>query len=196
MATRVKVRVESSGADIIRAVAHRTLDSWSSRPSIDLAMAVLVVGGHAILVYGRHTGDILQWANQSQRLSVYAAGAGMMSLIAGFAGTAIAQYGSSSGPVVAVLRSLHGRAIRRNWLNISGWLLAGTLLCVVAMAVDSEKSARSSEWIFEASLCIAVTKFIRLLFLFGLLLSALDSEVEKPKEQATIGRGGVLSRGK
>lgn len=110
-----------------------------------------------------------------------------MSLIAGFTGTAIAQYGSSSGPVVSALRSAHGAAIRRNWLNISGWLLIGTVLCLIAMSIDTERTPKGSEWVFELALSLAVFKFLRLLFLFKLILSSLDQEVDQPKRRTRVG---------
>jgi hypothetical protein len=86
----------------------RLMNTWSDRPSSDLFIAAFLIANHIYLVYVVRVGNILHWADQSQRLAVYAAGAGMMSLIAGFTGTAIAQYGSSSGPVVAAIRSAHG----------------------------------------------------------------------------------------
>jgi uncharacterized membrane protein len=156
----------------------RLMNIWSDWPSSDLLIAAFFVASHLFLVYVVEAGNILHWADQSQRLAVYAAGAGMMSLIAGFTGTAIAQYGSSSGPVVAAIRSAHGTAIRRNWLNISGWLLVGTVLCLVAMSIDTKVSPRGSEWLFEIALTLAILKFVRLIFLFGMILSSLDQELE------------------
>jgi hypothetical protein len=111
-----------------------------------------------------------------------------MGLIAGFAGTAIAQYGSSSGPIVTALRSAHGRSIRKNWLNIAGWLLVGALMCLASLAIDRPKSPNGSQWLFEFAMAIAITKFGRLLFLFSLILSSADAEVEqgKPKKTAKL----------
>jgi hypothetical protein len=164
------------------------MNFWSDHPTFDMLLVVTLIGTHLLIVYRFDSGNVLHWTNQSQRLAVYAAGAGTMSLIAGFTGTAIAQYGSSSGPIVTALRSTHGAAIRRNWLNISAWLLAGTVLCVIAMAIDATKSPRGSEWMFEVALAIAVLKFVRLMFLFGLILSSIDSEVERPtRKRRSIG---------
>lgn len=155
---------------------RKIMDVWAGRPSTDMIIAAVAVGIHATIVSRLHSGNVLAWANQAQRLGLYAAGAGMMALIAGFAGTAIAQYGSASGPVVSALRSVHGAAIRRNWLNITKWLLLSAVLCLVAMAIDGDKTTRGSEWVFEAALAISIAKILRLLFLFGLILSAVDAE--------------------
>ncbi|MFF4198252.1 hypothetical protein [Nonomuraea sp. NPDC001831] len=100
-----------------------------------------------------------------------------MSLIAGFAGTAIAQYGSSSGPIVNALRGRFSRTIRRNWISITSWLLICAVLCIVAMSIDGEKAnTRGSQWIFEAALAVAVMKFTRLIFLFNLILKTVDAD--------------------
>lgn len=165
----------------------KLMNAWSDRPTSDLIAVALFLGAHVLLVYRFQVGNVLHWANQPQRLAVYAAGAGMMSLIAGFTGTAIAQYGSSSGPVVSALRSTHGVAIRRNWLNIAGWLLLGTVLCLVAMSIDEESGPRGSQWVFEAALGLAVLKFVRLLFLFGLILSSIDQGLNEPLPRRRIG---------
>jgi hypothetical protein len=77
---------------------------------------------------------------------------------------------------VTALRSAHGKAIRRNWLNITKWLLAAAVLCLVAMAVDGEKQLHGSEWIFEIALAVSIAKFVRLMFLFSMIMSAGDSE--------------------
>ena len=165
----------------------KLMNAWSDRPTIDLMIVALLLGVHALFVYKFQVGNILHWADQPQRLAVYAAGAGMMSLIAGFTGTAIAQYGSSSGPVVSALRSTHGIAIRRNWLNIAGWLLLGTVLCLVAMSIDTKPSPRGSQWVFEAALGLAIFKIIRLLFLIGLILSSIDQGLDEPLPRRRIG---------
>ncbi|MFI6254557.1 hypothetical protein ACIBCL_00400 [Micromonospora zamorensis] len=170
----------------LRRTFVKFMNVCTDRPTLDLLVVAVIVGGHALLVYRFHTGNVLHWADQSQRLAVYAAGAGMMSLIAGFTGTAIAQYGSSSGPVVSAIRSAHGLAIRRNWLNIAGWLLLGTVLCLVAMSIDTKAGPRGSQWIFEVALGLAILKFFRLLFLFGLILSSLDQGLSEPVSRRRI----------
>jgi hypothetical protein len=130
----------------------------------------------ALIVYRLDAGNVLAWANQAQRLALYGAGAGVMALAAGFTGTAIAQYGSSSGPIVKALRGHHGKAIRRNWLNIVRWLFWCALLCLVALAVDGSSSTKNSEWIFEVAVAVSIVKVIRLVFLFDLILSATDGD--------------------
>ncbi|MDI5937191.1 MULTISPECIES: hypothetical protein [unclassified Micromonospora] len=161
---------------------------WSDHPNVDLALCLLFVGGHAFVVYKLGHGNVLHWADQSQRLAIYSAGAGVMSLIAGFAGTAIAAYGSSSGPVVTALRSAHGEKIRSNWRNLTRYLLTAAVLCLVAMAIDSKTTPRGSQWVFEAALAIAVAKFSRLAFLFDLILTAVDSGAENPRPKRTLTR--------
>lgn len=166
-------------AELLRRRFRRPLDVWSNHPATDLSLAAILVGIHLYLVYGLDMGNVLHWAKSEQRLALYAAGAGIMALIAGFTGTAIAQYGSSSGPIVNALRSTHGRAIRRNWLNIVKWMFCCGLLCMAAMAIDSQNSPKGSQWIFEAAVAISIVKVIRLLFLFDLIMSSVDGEHEE-----------------
>lgn len=156
--------------------AKRPLGLWSDHPSVDLVLATIVVLAHLFVVNRVNKADILYYADHGQRISVYGAGAGVVALIAGFTGTAIAQYGSSSGPVVTALRSAHGRAIRRNWISITSWLLTSATTCLIAMAVDRNSSPTGSQWIFESALFVALCKFSRLVFLFRTILNAIDSE--------------------
>lgn len=177
----------SGWSPFLRRWTIKAMNSWSDRPTFDLLIAAALVGAHAVLVYRYKMGNVLEWADQAQRLAVYASGAGLMSLIAGFTGTAIAQYGSSSGPVVSALKSAHGIAIRRNWLNISGWLLVGTILCLASMAIDTNNGPRGSQWVFEVAFALAILKFARLLFLFNLILSSLDLDLVETPPRKRIG---------
>jgi uncharacterized membrane protein YsdA (DUF1294 family) len=152
------------------------MDRWTDKPLADLLMTLAIVGGHlgVVLLWGH--GDVLAWPSTEGRIATYAAGAGVMSLIAGFTGTAIAQYGSSSGPIIDVLRKTFGPKIRRNWINITKWLLGSAVLCIVAMSLDRKNGTFGSQWIFEFALAVAIFKFARLLFLFGLILDITDKQ--------------------
>ncbi|MEU5989233.1 hypothetical protein ABZ806_09655 [Spirillospora sp. NPDC047418] len=126
---------------------------------------------------------MLSWTSTEGRIATYAAGAGVMALIAGFTGTAIAQYGSSSGNVVNMLRQSFGRIIRKNCLNIMSWLLGGAILCILAMAIDTKHGTFGSQWVFEFALLMAVLKFCRLWFLFKLILEATDVQSTQPQRR-------------
>jgi hypothetical protein len=168
--------VKTRGLEVVVRLRTWVGNQWSNHPSVDLPVAAVVVAIHAILVYRYNVSNVLGLAESSQRLAIYAAGAGTTSLTAGFAGTAIAVYGSSSGKVVADLRARYGQVVRRNWRSILGWLLASAILCILAMTVDTKSSARSSEWIFEFAIVISATKFARLIFLFGLVMESADHD--------------------
>ncbi|MBN6050685.1 hypothetical protein JYK22_01970, partial [Nonomuraea sp. RK-328] len=156
------------------ALTSKIANGWTDHPLADL-LILLIVGLHLLVVVVWGHGDVLAWASTGNRLATYAAGAGAMSLIAGFAGTAIAQYGSSSGPIVNAARGRFSRTIRRNWISITSWLLICAILCIVAMSIDGEKAnTRGSQWIFEVALAIAVLKFTCLIFLFNLILKMVD----------------------
>lgn len=167
----------SNERGLVSRVRASVLDFWSNHPAADLAMAGMVVGGHVLLVYHFKHGNILSWADQQQRLAIYAAGAGIMSLIAGFAGNGITQYGGASSRLIAQIRRRYGATLRKNWVSIISWLLTCAILCIFAMAVDSKEGPRASEWVFEVALCVAVVKFARLVFLFSLILKSLDADL-------------------
>jgi hypothetical protein len=139
-------------------------------------LVVLLVGSHATCVFVLGFGDVLAWADASQRTDTYAAGAGITALIAGFTGAAIAQYGSSSGPLITAIRAAYGSKIRKNWLSIARWLMTAATLCVISMAIDGGKEPKGSSWVFEVAFAIAILKFMRLVFLFDLILISIDRQ--------------------
>lgn len=171
----------------LRRRASRFVAPWAEHPSLDLVVAAVIAVGATAISIVWNLKNPLGSASQSQRLAVYAAGAGAMSLIGGFAGTAIAQYGSSAGPIVTALRATHGAAIRRNWLSITTWLLIGTVVCLLAMTFDAGRRGTVSVVAFEVALSIAVMKFARLVFLFSLILTSADAETTPPKAPRAIG---------
>lgn len=156
------------------------MDRWTDHPSADLLATLIIAGSHFAVVKVYRHGDILSWPSTDGRIATYAAGAGVMSLIAGFTGTAIAQYGSSSGRIIDALRKSFGAKIRHNWIDITKWLLASAILCIIAMSLDRESGTYGSQWVFEFALVIAIFKFGRLLFLFGLILDATDKQGTQP----------------
>ncbi|MEU8238522.1 hypothetical protein AB0C07_09775 [Actinoplanes missouriensis] len=182
---RRKVSIRPSIGSSIRERLTSALSPWTDHPVFDFLIVLLAVGAHLFIVKYWHSGDFLAWTTQDSRKDLYVGGSALMGLIAGFAGTAIAQYGSSSGPIVIALRSAHGKKIRKNWLNIAGWLLVGALVCLAALVADRPDSPNGSQWLFEFAMAIAITKFARLLFLFSLILSSADAEVEEAPAKKT-----------
>jgi hypothetical protein len=151
-------------------------DWWSDHPATDFIPVCIIVGFHFSVVQGLKHGDFLSWPSTEGRIATYAAGAGVMALIAGFTGTAIAQYGSSSGPIVDALRRSFGETIRRSWASVVTWLLISALLCIIAMSIDRKTGTFGSQWVFEFAMCAGIAKFARLLFLFRLFLNASDRQ--------------------
>lgn len=178
----------ATGAGSARRGIQRTrtrilADAWASNTYLDLITGLLIIGTHLAVALTWHHGDVLSWPSTEGRVATYAAGAGVMALIAGFTGTAIAQYGSSSGNVVNMLRQSYGNVIRKNCLDIMGWLLAGAILCIIAMAIDTKRGTFGSQWVFEFALLMGVLKFLRLWFLFKLILEATDVQSTRPQRR-------------
>jgi hypothetical protein len=155
-------------------------DAWDRHPGIDLLLTLLVISTHLLLVYAWRVPDIIGAADPGQRVAIYGAGTGAMSLIAGFTGNAIAQYGTAPGAVAQQIRSRFGLTIRKNWSSIIRWLLTSVILCIIAMIAGSGKTSNDSEWIFEFALLISIGKFCRLVYLFRLVMSVTDFESGRP----------------
>lgn len=155
------------------------IDKWTNKPGVDLLLVLAILGLHLYLFRYFGVKAILPWSDSPQRLAVYAAGAGMASLIAGFAGAAIAVYASSSGATAVQIRKSFGSIIRKNWISILSWLLTSAFLCIFAMTIESKSSANYSQWLFEFSILIAIVKFGRLVLLFSLVMKSSDVDVSK-----------------
>lgn len=164
----------------------RCLDWWGNHPALDIILTALVTGSHWLMIYEGKFGDILAWAGTTGQTATFAAGAGVMSLIAGFAGIGITQYGTASGDAMDYVRREYGRTVRRNWLNIISWLLISSVLCLIALALDTHPRG-PARWVFEVAFVIALLKFFRLVILFRLLLAATDRQASGTLEPPRIG---------
>lgn len=164
----------------------RVLDWWGKHPILDIALTVLIVISHWLVVdQGRH-GDVLAWIGTDGQTATFSAGAGVMSLIAGFAGIGITQYGTTSGDAMDYIRREYGRIVRRNWLNIISWLLICSILCIIALALDT-KSTGPARWVFEVALVLAIMKFARMVMVFRLILIATDRQASGTLTPPRIG---------
>ena len=181
-----KVTVESARWTWDSRTLGRCLDWWGEHPVLDIILTAIIVTGHWVEVYQGKHGDLLAWAGTSGQTATFAAGAGVMSLIAGFAGIGITQYGTSSGDAMDYVRREYGKTVRRNWLNIISWLLVSTVLCIVALAVDTH-STGPARWIFEVAFVLALFKFARLVILFRLILMATDRQASGTLNPPRIG---------
>lgn len=164
----------------------RCLDWWGMHPSFDILLTAIVVGSHWAMVYQGKYGDVLAWVGTTGQTATFAAGAGVMSLIAGFAGIGITQYGTSSGEAMDYVRREYGKVVRHNWLDIISWLLISSVLCIVALALDTH-SRGPARWVFEVAFVMALLKFFRLVILFRLILVATDRQASGTLTPPRIG---------
>lgn len=151
-------------------------DRLAAQPGLDLAVAAVLTVSYLVAMKLWPSLSVLAHAETERRMAIYGTGATVISLIAGFSGTAIAQYGSSSGPIVGALRGKHGMKIRRNWISILRWLLLSAVACIFCIAIDTNYSPRFSDYIFVAAITLAVIKFCRLSYIFRLMMAAADSD--------------------
>lgn len=151
------------------------LDWWGKHTSLDIALTAIAVVAHWAIAYEGKHGDFLVWIGTSGQTATFTAGAGVMSLIAGFAGVGITQYGTAPGDAMDYVRREFGSVLRRNWLNIISWLLISSVLCIIALALDTQARG-PARWVFEVAFVVALLKFARLAVLFRLLLAATDRQ--------------------
>jgi hypothetical protein len=157
------------------------IDFWSGRPVLDVIVTAAVLLAHWLTVHETRRGDILAWTGISGQTAIFTTGAGVMSLIAGFAGVGIALYSSASGETVELVRKAYGKMIRTNWLNIICWLLLSASLCIVALAIDT-KANGPAQWIFELAFLISILKFTRMVIVLRLILVAADTTKVTPEK--------------
>ncbi|MCD2191612.1 hypothetical protein [Actinomycetospora soli] len=152
---------------------------WSERPGLDYVIALLAVALHIAAVRLLGGGDVLRWAELTQRLSAYGAGATLISVIGGLSSIAMAVYLSAAGPRVQAARRNYPDELRANWRS----LLVGTGIaataCVAAQVLDSTNDVHSARFVFEGAVFLAVARFSRLIWLFDSMLAVADKDASE-----------------
>src|ERR1700722_15348200 len=84
------------------------LDWWGKHTFLDIVLTAIAVIAHWAIIYHGGHGDFLAWIGTTGQVATFAAGAGVMSLIAGFAGVGITQYGTAPGEAMDYVRREYG----------------------------------------------------------------------------------------
>lgn len=153
------------------------LDSWADKPVLDAVIMATVLCAHWWAVRETRRGDLLAWTGTTGQTAIFATGATVMSLVAGFAGVGLLLYSSAAGNAADLIRKTHGKKIRANWLDIISWLMLSATLCIVALAMDTQ-STGPAQWVFEAAFMISILKFARMVIVLRLILVAMDKAAE------------------
>lgn len=174
---------DASGED--RSKDRDPVGFWSEHPGIDYFLAALPVCAHLYLVLVQNKGDVLLWVESTQRLALYAAGAGVVATIGGLAAIAVALYQSLNDPRSNALQALYGDVLRRNWLSILFVTGLASVACLTALALDRGGDPLRARFVFEAAMALWGARFVRLLWLFNKLLHVRDKgQSEKPRPTA------------
>ena len=164
-------------------VRESLVDRWSEAVWWDYAIAFLLVSGHvvAVAVWGR--GDWLSWIESEQRISLYGTAAGVVSAIGGLSSIAISIYLSSNGERIRAVRRHYQSELRRNWKAL---LVATALICMgclVAQGLDDRTDSHSARFVFEASMALALVRFVRMLWLLDRMMGLNDLDQSDPPAQ-------------
>jgi hypothetical protein len=164
-------------------VRESLVDRWSEAVWWDYVIALVLVSGHVAGVRAAERGDWLSWIDSEQRVSLYGTAAGVVSAIGGLSSIAISIYLSSNGERIRAVRRHYQSELRRNWRA----LLVGTALvcmgCLVAQGLDDKADSHSARFVFEASMALAVVRFLRMLWLLDRMMGIndLDQSASPPR---------------
>lgn len=165
-------------------------DFWIDRIWLDYVIAAVIVGAHFAAVRTWPWLDILATASAPDRRAVYSATAIVVSLLGSFSAVAIGQLSSAKGVRADALREMGGPDLAKNWRSIFRTALLCALVALVALLLDPSVppvlpanvepplAPVVIRWMFEATLVLAIVRFVR--------LSALFVEV---MEVASMGNG-------
>ena len=164
----------------------RLIDRWSEALWWDYVASGFFLAGHFLVIRFWGIGDWLTWIGVEQRVSVYGTAAGIVSAIGGLSSIAISIYVTAAGVRARAARRHYPHELRRNWKG----LLAGTaficLACLVAQALDGAKDPHGTRFIFEFVIALAVTRFLRLLWLFDAMMKMNDLDSTDPDPEAAL----------
>ncbi|WP_405901822.1 hypothetical protein OG696_41030 [Streptomyces sp. NBC_00656] len=149
----------------------------------DYAIAFLLAAGHVVAVRVWGWGDWLSWIESEQRISLYGTAAGVVSAIGGLSSIAISIYLSSNGERIRAVRRHYQSELRRNWKAL---LVATALICMgclVAQGLDNKTDSHSARFVFEASMALALVRFMRMLWLLDHMMVLNDRDQSDPPAQ-------------
>lgn len=154
------------------------LDTVKDRP---LAGAVLVVAGVGIhrALYGTVSllPDVPKAVADATTIAVpiYLAFAGVVAIVAGFAGVVVVFALGQHTENFVILRRRGGRQLRANWSSPIATSFVAAFGCVATALLAVAGHGFAAWWIFEALFLLAATAAARLVWLFRGLATIVDS---------------------
>ncbi|MBT2442541.1 hypothetical protein J7E93_21015 [Streptomyces sp. ISL-36] len=161
-------------------VRESVVDRWSETVWWDYLIALLLVSAHVLIVRVRGMGDWLSWIESEQRVSLYGSAAGVVSAIGGLSSIAISIYLSSNGERIRAVRRHYQDELRRNWKALIVATALVCMGCLTAQGLDDTTDSHSARFIFEASMALAVVRFLRMLWLLDQMMGLNDRDQSDP----------------
>lgn len=172
--------------------ASALVDRWSELIWLDYAIPTAVTVSHIAFVGFGHKGDWLSWIDLSQRLAAYSTGATVISIFGGLGAIAITVYLGATGERARMVRVHYHTELRRNWRSLITASAGTALLCLLCQALDRPHDPFSVRFIFEFAVLVAVSKLVRLTWLFDRMVRVADrdlAEAFSPAPTPKLGAG-------
>ena len=167
-------------------------DFWIDHLWVDLAVVATLLVAHGTLVLTLPSFDVLGNALPADRRATYSATAVVVSLLGSLSAVAIGQLGSARGQRAAALKAQAAEELAQNWRSIFRVGMLAALVSLVALLLDPSVATANAlpvviRWLFEASVLLALVKFLRLSALFHEVLTlTARSAAEAEQEQSSL----------
>lgn len=158
----------------------RLVDLWSELFWLDYLAPLVAVGVQLTLIISGATRQLgIHWPDLDQRVSAYATGATVVSVIGGLSAVAVSVYLAAAGERARAARQHKGTALRRNWRALLVGMALSAGMCLLAQVVDGGAPAEriTAESIFLFGIVLAATRFVRLLWLFNAIMRIADRDL-------------------
>lgn len=165
---------------------RRLKDAWSEVPGLDWVVAAVIMGGHFGATHWASWPGIVDGLTADRRKDFYTTAASVSALVGGFGTAAIAQYASSNGQDMRVLRRRFGGSLRKNWLSILTGMLIVSAGCLLLLVLDRAKSAGYTAWLTEFLLLLGSARSLRLVWLFNMLIGVSDRDALQPERSPAL----------
>lgn len=153
---------------------------WSESPWLDYVAAAVVVGAHLLVIEYAGHGDLLNWIDLSQRITVYGTGAAIISIVGGLNAIATSIYVAAEGNRARAVRALYHAELRTNWRALLIGVGLSATACLIAQIVDDPGAPLSARVLFEVAMIFAALRFLRLVWLFDAILRVTNQDLADP----------------
>lgn len=172
----------------------RVKDVWSEVPGLDWLAAFFLLAAHASWWKWGAGLNPFEGLPSDRRKDIYTTTASVAALVGGFATAAIAQYASSRGETVQVMRRRFGPSLRKNWSSILSSMLLVAGGCIILLVLDRSPKPGGTAWVAEFLLVFGALRSMRLVWLFSALIAVTDRDATQPARSPAIRLAGEPPR--